>query len=44
MSTQLLDLKHTQVTAAGVAELYKALPQFQIVSDHGTLEPTAAAP
>ena len=44
VSTQLLDLKHTQVMAAGVAELHQALPQCQIVSDHGTLEPTAAAP
>ena len=43
-SIKRLDLPGTQVTAAGVAELHKALPQCQIVCDHGTLEPTAAAP
>ena len=43
-SLKRLELQNTKVTAAGVAELHKALPQCQIVSDHGTFEPTAAAP
>ena len=44
ITCSLDDLPDTQVTAAGVAELHQALPQCQIVCDHGTLEPTAAAP
>ena len=36
-----LGLQKTKVTAAGIEELRKALPQCRIVWDGGVIEPTA---